>query len=79
MTDSTKIITVLILVSLLTTVIGSYVILKEVSDINTRNAAPQIIIIHDDGDSSGKATVTILAPSGTRGISSAEAKINING
>ena len=76
MADSNKIITALILVSLLATVVGSWIVLEKIADINEKTT-PQIIIIRDDGASSGKATVTILAPSGSIPMDSAEARINI--
>ena len=78
MADTNKIIFALLLISLLATVIGSYLVFENVANINAKMAT-RIIIIHDEGPSSGKASVTILAPIGASKADSAQAKINING
>lgn len=77
--ETEKIITTLILVSLLSTVIGSWIIFEKVTNMNTQDSAPtantNVAILRD----SGKVTMTILAPSGPRNIDSAQASIKING
>jgi len=77
MMDTNKLITVLVLVCLLTTVIGSWLILGQIAKINanSQNTAPTNIIVHYAD--SGKATVTILAPSGSKNTASAEARLDI--
>lgn len=76
MINSNKLITVLVLVCLLTTVIGSWLILGQIARVSAMNAAaPTHIIVHYTD--SGKAMVTILAPSGTRNIASAGATLDV--
>ena len=79
MINSNKLITVLVLVCLLTTVIGSWLILGQIakiSAVNNQNAAPTNIIVHYSDN--GRAVVTILAPSGTKNVASAEATMSVN-